>query len=75
MYIFLEFRFTKVSAYYKEAVGINIEKLLGNRIYLEKPISRAKGTTKNANVTIIELAFLVAPLVRPIAHYLIRLFF
>ena len=75
MYIFLEFRFTKVSAYYKEAVGINIEKLLGNRIYLGKPISRTKGTTKNANITIPELAFLVAPLVWPVAYYLIRLFF
>ena len=75
MHKFLEFRFTKVSAYYKEAVGINIEKLLGNRTCLGKPIGRAKAATKNANTIILELAFSVAPLVRPIAYYPIRLFF
>ena len=74
MYKFLESRFTKVGAYYKEAVGINIEKLLGNRTWLGKPIGCAKGATKNANVAMPELAFLVAPLTRPIAHYLIYIF-
>ena len=78
MHKFLEFRFTEVSAHYEEALGMNIEKLLGNGTCLGKSISYAKCVTENANAAMPKLAFLVALLAWPMAHHPIqetRLFF